>query len=878
MQMTMRAVALAVLAHLVIGAPLGAAEVDVGALLREFRGEAEPIQRTPAEAEAAYAVAVASLLPDLGSDDLVVRTTAQNSLEAMTHLAGRPGNEAAATALSKAMAAKLGPDTPVPARVWMLRMLQHIGGAESVPAVTALLADSNAEVRESARRTLQKNPSDEAGTALRAALDGASDPAWRVALLNAVADRRDAAATAAFIKALGDANVDVATAGARALGRIGGPEAIRALAATRQTVAAPVRPVVADALLRCADALTAANRPSDAADLYTSIYQTETSMTLRTAALRGLFLSDATKAIACLTEILASDDTEMQIVAVDLARDMAGNDATKALADLLPKASTLGKIALLRALDLRGDAVAKPAVLEALRSDDADVRTAAATTLGSVGNASDIPTLAALAAGAPNGEKAAAAGALVCLGGEDVNAAIVANIQSADTPATQVALLKALAGRRASAVAPQVAAIAEDPDPNVQTEALATLGVIGSREMLPTLVALVTKVQDGSRQAAGKALLSVIGRTVEKDPQGCADAVLAGLASTPEPAAKAVLLRTLSRIGGAKAFEVVHSAAGNADETVKDAAIRSLAEWPDDRPLADLLAIAQTSSHSTHQVIALRGYVRLIGLSQRPVVEKVKMYQAAMAAAKRPADRKMVLAGLAETPCIETLAIAKTYLKDDTLKAEAVAAAVKIAVTIAGSDKEEARETLQSLVDHLQGDLRRQALNALNFIERDEGFITLWMVSGPYRADGVEAPALFDTVFEPEKGDGSKAKWKAVPPNEGVLDLGQLTEPGENCSAYLRTYILSAKAQTARLELGSDDSVKVWLNGEVVHANNCFRGYQPNQDVAKVTLRQGTNVLLVKVTNGGGSWGTGVRIRAEDGGKISGLRFRQTAE
>jgi hypothetical protein len=170
-------------------------------------------------------------------------------------------------------------------------MLQHIGRAECVPAVAALLADKEADVRESARRTLQKNPSEEAGTALRAALDKASDPAWRVAMINAVADRRDAAATAAFLKALGDADADVAIAGARALGKVGGPAAAKALADARKKAADKARPAVVDALLLAADGMVAAGKKDDAAAIYTSLYVPDEPKAIRIAALRGLIAS-----------------------------------------------------------------------------------------------------------------------------------------------------------------------------------------------------------------------------------------------------------------------------------------------------------------------------------------------------------------------------------------------------------------------------------------------------------------------------------------------------------------------------------------------------------------------------------------------------------
>ena len=61
----------------------------------------------------------------------------------------------------------------------------------------------------------------------------------------------------------------------------------------------------------------------------------------------------------------------------------------------------------------------------------------------------------------------------------------------------------------------------------------------------------------------------------------------------------------------------------------------------------------------------------------------------------------------------------------------------------------------------------------------------------------------------------------------------------------------SPREQDTTMLAGSDDEVKVWLNGEVVHYNPVTRGAGDFQDAFPVTLKQGTNVLLVAVDNRG---------------------------
>ena len=60
--------------------------------------------------------------------------------------------------------------------------------------------------------------------------------------------------------------------------------------------------------------------------------------------------------------------------------------------------------------------------------------------------------------------------------------------------------------------------------------------------------------------------------------------------------------------------------------------------------------------------------------------------------------------------------------------------------------------------------------------------------------------------------------------------------------------------QDTRMFVGSDDAVKVWLNGVLVHDNPVDRGATDYQEDFPVTLKQGTNILLVAVYDLWGDW------------------------
>ena len=59
------------------------------------------------------------------------------------------------------------------------------------------------------------------------------------------------------------------------------------------------------------------------------------------------------------------------------------------------------------------------------------------------------------------------------------------------------------------------------------------------------------------------------------------------------------------------------------------------------------------------------------------------------------------------------------------------------------------------------------------------------------------------------------------------------------------------RQQETTMLVGSNDEVKVWLNGELVHDNPVLRGAGDYQDAFPVRFKKGTNVLLVAVSNRG---------------------------
>ena len=422
-------------------------------------------------------------------------------------------------------------------------------------------------------------------------------------------------------------------------------------------------------------------------------------------------------ALAIVIDALKGEDESMQSMAIALVRDMPGPEVTKVLARELPNLSVRGQMQLLSALADRGDRTALPAVITAAKAKDESVRVAALKAIGDLGDASSVSLLAETAAATQGAEQKAARASLYRLRGPKVDETILAAIPTAGSKG-KVELVRGIGQRNITAGNGILLTTATDKDRSVRRESIKVLKTIAGPNDLPALVKMLIGVQSSAdRREAEKTVTAVAHKISDESKQ--AEAVLTALPSVEDVTTRCSLLRVLGKIGDKSALGVLREGLKDKNDTVKETCIRALAEWPTAETLADLLKVVQATENKLHHVLALRGFVRLIGFeSNRPAEETIGLYKQAMSLASDTSEKKMVLSGLSNLKSLAALQMAADYLEDKDLQQEAEVAVVKIAEVMVESHPAESKAALQMVYQASKNEfLRKKAQELISRIK-----------------------------------------------------------------------------------------------------------------------------------------------------------------
>lgn len=151
-----------------------------------------------------------------------------------------------------------------------------------------------------------------------------------------------------------------------------------------------------------------------------------------------------------------------------------------------------------------------------------------------------------------------------------------------------------------------------------------------------------------------------------------------------------------------------------------------------------------------------------------------------------------------------------------------------------------------------------------------------WSKLSPWHQLGIVAAtdgrAALAEEYGPEQGfdvDATYGPEEHAWRNAAELEDGKVHMFAQEVgSIYLHRVIESPSRRDMRVGLGSDDGLRVWVNGKLIHESQAGRSVALDQDTVDLPLEQGQNELLIKVVNYGGGFGFAFRRMGEGSGGL----------
>ncbi len=163
------------------------------------------------------------------------------------------------------------------------------------------------------------------------------------------------------------------------------------------------------------------------------------------------------------------------------------------------------------------------------------------------------------------------------------------------------------------------------------------------------------------------------------------------------------------------------------------------------------------------------------------------------------------------------------------------------------------------------------------------GFVQQFWIAGPFDN---ENKGGCNVAYTPENeidfsarfmGKAREIGWRRLPALNhfqlGYVDLGRILDPSEETVAYALATVDSDSFKRAIFHLGASGATRLWVNGEQVLYDDKYHAPWIDQMQAEVTLRPGSNQVLLKLCQNRGKHGFYLRVSNKRGDALSGVRY-----
>lgn len=155
--------------------------------------------------------------------------------------------------------------------------------------------------------------------------------------------------------------------------------------------------------------------------------------------------------------------------------------------------------------------------------------------------------------------------------------------------------------------------------------------------------------------------------------------------------------------------------------------------------------------------------------------------------------------------------------------------------------------------------------------EEDAFYGLPWLIAGPFDFPAGDPQEFFKSFgyaqFPKEIAEGKMVRYgnmsrtvKKVNAKPKGFSFDKILGSRSNCFAVAFLRIDVEKIGQRLISVGSDDAVKIWLNGKEIHQEWIARSNQPDDDFLFAEFQEGKNEISVMVQNFGGPWGFAIEV------------------
>jgi len=447
----------------------------------------------------------------------------------------------------------------------------------------------------------------------------------------------------------------------------------------------------------------------------------------RTAAMTLLNEINGEKGVEALVKASGDKNPEYRASALKLASAYSSPATTALWLKKLNKSKPEVKTKIVEMLGHSAKQEALPALRDLLKDKDAGVRVAAIDAVGKIGQEQVLDDYLAILKGGDPVEVEAVKNALLIMKGTELTHTLAQSLPQVPSIA-QIAIIEVLAARGAQSEFDSVYPLLNSNDTEVRKASFSALQHLSGNEQLSALFGLLENVEQGFVPDVQAAIAYALIDIKEKDGQ--ARLVLDYIDKAPANK-KALFYPLLSTIGSQSALEAVSLALRDGNTSAKNAALDALTSWTSVNAIDTLYTVIKNSGNAEQLDKSIKGFVRLVGLSDFPAAQKLLLMKDAMEYAKTAEQKKLILAEVGNNKTFSSLVFAGNYLDDAELQQQAANVVMEIAL----SDKSYyfgniVRDLLTKTMSVMKGGdseyLREAMRKHLAEMPKGEGFVSMF--------------------------------------------------------------------------------------------------------------------------------------------------------